>query len=229
MCSEAAYFPDALARTGEVRDGATHPPDGLPGLQRDSVEELAASTLTGISDEQLMERVRNGTKEALGTLFRRYARAVRNVGYRILRDEAEAADLVQEVFLSLFQKAHLFNASKGAASSWIIQLAYHRAMNRRQYLAHRQHYCTLELDEEQINAGRQPLIVDEIVARDLLYRLRKDLPKEQMETLELHFFEGYSFREIAKKTGQTLGCVRNRYYRGLDRLRSINFPKSTNE
>ena len=125
----------------------------------------------------------------------------------------------------LFQKAKLFDARKGTACSWIIQIAYHRAMNRRQYLAHRQHYDTQQLDEEQIGARHQPVFIDEITARNLLNRLREQLSEEQRETLEFHFFEGYSLREIAEKTNQTLGNVRHHYYRGIERLRSNVFPK----
>jgi RNA polymerase sigma-70 factor, ECF subfamily len=161
----------------------------------------------------------------LGILFRRHRRAVLNVAERILRDASEAEDLCQEVFLLLFEKANLFDESKGTASSWIIQIAYHRAMNRRQYLARRQHYNIQELDEEQIGAGRQPLFIDEIAARNLLNRLRAELSEEQRTTLELHFFEGYSLREIAEKTNQTLGNVRHHYYRALERLRSNLFPQ----
>jgi RNA polymerase sigma-70 factor (ECF subfamily) len=131
---------------------------------------------------------------------------------------------VSGVFLLLFEKAKLFDASKGTVSSWIIQIAYHRAMNRRQYLAHRQHYDAQELDEQQIGA-RPWALVDEITARDLLSRLRAQLSEEQRQTLELHFFEGYSLREIAEKTNQTVGNVRHHFYRGLERLRAILLPK----
>ena len=178
-----------------------------------------------VSDEFLFVQAANGSKEAIGLLFRRYRSVVRNVAWRILKDETEAEDLCQEVFVSLFQKAHLFDENKGTASSWIVLIAYHRAMNRRQYLAHRQHYNTQELDEEMISSGRQPLIVDQIFARDLLDCMRKELTDEQTQALELHFFEGYSLREIAEKTNQTLGSTRNRFYRGLERLRCLVFPQ----
>ena len=223
MGSEAAYFSDALARTGEVCDGPTNLPESLPSPVCDA-EEQTAGGLTALSDEQLMEQVRNGAKEALGALFRRHTRAVRNVAYRILRDEAEAEDLCQEVFLLLFQRAKLFHAKRGSASSWIIQIAYHRAMNRRQYLTHRQHYQSPEIDAEQVGTSC-PLQVDRIAAKALLERLRNQLTPDQQKTLELFFFEGYSLREIAEKMNQSLGNVRHHYYRALERLRSNVFPK----
>lgn len=176
------------------------------------------------ADEILLNEVSAGSKDALAVLFRKHRRSVLNVAERILRDASEAEDLCQEVFLLLFQKAKLFDASKGTASSWLIQIAYHRAMNRRQYLTHRQHYNSQELDEQEIGA-RPQLLIDEITARNLLNRLREQLSEEQKETLELHFFEGYSLREIAEKTNQKLGNVRHHYYRALQRLRSNLFPQ----
>jgi RNA polymerase sigma-70 factor (ECF subfamily) len=219
----AAYFPAVLA---EKSDGAI--PESCPH-SLNHAESGEATTVnpanTRQTDEVLLAEMVVGSKDALGGLFRRYRSIVLNIAQRILRDTSEAEDLCQDVFVYLFQKAKLFDSRKGTASSWIVQIAYHRAMNRRQYLTHRQHYNAQELDEEQIGIVRQPLLIDELAARNLLNRLRGELSQEQTETLELHFFEGYSLREIAEKTNQPLGNVRHHYYRGLERLRSNVFPK----
>ena len=219
----AAYFPAILAEQSgaAIPKPCPHPPDHAGSGEVTTVNP----TNTHQSDEVLLAEIVDGSKEALGILFRRYRCVVLNVARRILRDAAEAEDLCQEVFLLLFQRAKLFDASKGMASSWIIQVAYHRAMNRRQYLAHRQHYNAQEFDEEQIGVGSQPLFIDELIARNLLNRLREQLSEQQRQTLELHFFEGYSLREIAEETSQPLGNVRHHYYRALERLRSNVFPK----
>ena len=227
MSSEAAYFPDALTTSPEACSTAASTPEDPANAQSETSERpfrIADQTIEA-ADNNLIEQVCKGSRDALALLFRKHNRAVRNVAYRILRDEPEADDLVQEVFLFLFQKSALFDPCKGSASSWIIQIAYHRAMNRRQYLAHRQHYNAQELDEEKIGVGRQPLLIDELTARNLLNRLREQLSQEQTVTLELHFFEGYSLREIAEKTKQPLGNVRHHFYRGIERLRSNVFPK----
>lgn len=228
MNSEAAaYFPDALARASEARSASGSVSEISEQSKSKSLDILAgtAGQSTEAADKQLMGQVREGSRDALALLFRKHNRAVRNVAYRILRDEAEADDLVQEVFLFLFQKAALFDASKGSASSWIIQITYHRAINRRQYLTVRQHYDSCELEEARLGAGERRLFVDAVVAKTFLDRLRGQVSAEQRQTLEFHLFEGYTFREIAEKTGQTLGNVRNHYYRGLERLRACIFPK----
>jgi RNA polymerase sigma-70 factor (ECF subfamily) len=179
------------------------------------------------SDEILLALVGNGEKEALSVLFQRHARAVYNVSRRILKDNSEAEDLLQELFLFIFQKAQTFDSAKSSASSWIIQMAYHRAIDRRRYLSFRQHYEVRELDEDRLIGNRGQISINELSGRSLLTKLRKELSIEQQQTLELHFFEGYSFHEIAEKTGQTFGNVRNQYYRGLERLRSHIFPGKT--
>jgi RNA polymerase sigma-70 factor (ECF subfamily) len=215
VCSKAACFPDAIAHSDAKQAGRL--------VDHDDAGIAIPSIDASVTDEELLCRVVLGSKDALSLLFRKHRRTVLNVAARILKDASEAEDVCQEIFLLLFKKATLFDPSKGAASSWIIQIAYHRAMNRRKYLTHRQHYETLELDEEQISPGRQPLFINEIAARSLLHRLRDQLTEEQRETFELHFFDGYSLREIAEKRNQKIGNVRHHYYRGLERLRSAVF------
>ena len=164
-----------------------------------------------------------GSKEALSTLFQRHARHVFNVAQRILKDTSEAEDLLQDLFLFVFQKAQLFDPAKASAASWIIQMTYHRALDRRRYLDSRHHYNHQEFKEDQFHGTRGQALIDQVTARTLLNKLRENLSTEQRQTLELHFFEGFSFHEIAEKTGQTHGNIRNHYYRGLERLRSHIF------
>jgi RNA polymerase sigma-70 factor (ECF subfamily) len=219
----AAYFPASLAGNPDTAI-AGHRSESVHHAQPEGICS-APSTRDHRTDELLITELGRGCKEVLGVLFRRHRRIVSNVALRILKDPSEAEDLCQEVFLYLFQKARLFDASKGTASSWIIQIAYHRAINRRQYLGIRQHYTAQEINKEQVPAGREGLFISEIDAREILNRLRGELSPEQRHTLELFFFEGYSLREIADKTSQTIGNVRHQYYRGLERLRAGVFPK----
>lgn len=210
--------------------------DPSEGTQSDSSARGSALTPLGArstwisprfvpADESLIADLVSGSKDALGVLFRRHRRPVLNVATRILKNVSEAEDVCQEVFLLVFQKAKTFDPNKGAASSWIIQIAYSRALNRRRYLALRHHYNAQELNEEQIESDTASLFIDEILAETLLMRLREQLSPEQRETMELHFFEGYSLREVAEKTRQTHGNVRHHYYRGLERLRTYLFSQ----
>lgn len=234
MSSEAAYFPDALARTSEVREVACEA-DGMQALlHAEAPRETAvnADRFCEFSDEQLLEHIREGDKEALGTLFRRHARAVRNVTYRILRDEAEADDLVQEIFLFLFRKAALYDPAQGRAATWIMHVAYTRAFDRRRYLNTRRFYASQELKDAgmQLADSRQEVhyyerTLEGIFGKPVMAKFNSRLTPEQRETIQLFFFEGYALKEIAELTGRSLVNVRSHYYRGLERLRKYVLPK----
>jgi RNA polymerase sigma-70 factor (ECF subfamily) len=148
-----------------------------------------------------------------------------HVAWRILRDESEADDLRQEVFIYLSERSQHFDAQKGSGASWIMQVTYHRAIDRRRYLGFRQHYNAEEFDEQRMPTAATQPSPETLDGRAIRDRLREQLTPDQQQTLELHFFEGYSLREIAERNGQTVGNVRHHYYRALDRLRSHLFPQ----
>ena len=97
-------------------------------------------------DEVLIGLVQICDNDAMSQLFRRYAGSVRTVGLRILRDTGEADDLVQEVFLYIYQRSRVFDGSKGSARSWIFQVAYTQALLRRRRLKSHGFYASVITD-----------------------------------------------------------------------------------
>ena len=176
-------------------------------------------------DEVLLENILRGSEESLAILFRRYARMLNGVGRRILRNDGEAEDLVQEVFLYIHRKSSLFDGSKGTARSWIFQIAYTQAFRRRRELKSHglcasgivdnrreiEPWTSSGADYEQTPEG--------LFGRNGWRKILELLTEDQQETLRLHFFEGCTFAEIAEKLGQSYANVRNHYYRGLEKVR----------
>jgi len=180
------------------------------------------------SDESLLSRLGTGDREALGLLFERFATVARNIGRRILRDDSEAEDLVQDLFLFIHRKCTIFDSSKSSARSWIIQMAYHRAIERRRYLAARQFYARMEIESNTVHmvgtpTGESDYSAEAVFGRNGLSKVLKSLSEDQRETLRLHFFDGYTLAEISQKLAQPRGNIRNHYYRGLDKLRKQMF------
>lgn len=179
------------------------------------------------SDEQLMAGVCDGDNDALGVLFRRYARSVRGVAYKVLRDTSEADDMVQDVFLLVRRLCKTFDTSKGPARFWILQIAHHRAICRRRYLTSRHFYSHRDLDEVEDKLRDLPApygrhsdsIQATIEQREALQIAFRELSENQRDTITLFFFEGDSFEDIAAKLGQAPGNVKHHYYRGLEKLR----------
>jgi RNA polymerase sigma-70 factor (ECF subfamily) len=178
-----------------------------------------------IPDEVLIEGVREGDRDAFSVLFRRYAHPIRNIGKRILGDYTEADDLIQEVFLYVHRKSTLFDSSKGSARSWIIQVAYTQALLRRRLLKSKGFYVSAiadrvsESDLQAYSGAEYDQSVEGLFGRNTWNKALETLSEEQRETLRLHFFEGYTFAEIAAKLNQTHANVRHHHYRGLEKLR----------
>jgi len=183
----------------------------------------------GPSDEALLARMCTGDKEALGFLFRRYGRLVHSIGKKSLHDSAEAEDFVQELFLHLFRKAHLYDSSKGPARGWIVQTSYYQALRRRVHLSTRPHYGSMALDELEVDDITAPPTVgydqsgEGLFGRVRWRELIECLTPDQWETFRLHFYEGYTFAEISQMRNLTLDSVYHHFYRGLDRLRKRMF------
>ena len=178
------------------------------------------------TDDLLLARTQIGDREALSELFDRYADLAFAIALRILRDRAEAEDLVQDIFLKLFEANHSFDPCRGSARTWIVQFIYRRAFNRRVYLARRHFYVGTDLGDPK-NAKQEGAILDledemavQVTAMQLVAAL-DELSEQQKTAIQMHIFQGATLREISEETGETVENTRHHYYRGLDRLKKI--------
>jgi RNA polymerase sigma-70 factor (ECF subfamily) len=199
------------------------------------VAEDKAVASVEVSDESLIARICLDDKEALALLFRRYARLVRSIARKILRDDAEAEDIVQEVFLYVYRKCALYDSSRGSARSWLGHTSYYLALHQRMHLAARHHYGSLEVEGSGAEELAGPSLAEYDRSGEGLFgraRWREilgTLTTDQWDTLRLHFFEGFTLVEISEKRGVPLGNVRHHYYRGLDQLRRQMLAKDHSE
>lgn len=212
---------------GMSSEGVFYFPENVSGLaegDRRRTEAVEQPRLVeAVSDETLLSDAGKGSKDALGQLYRRLARPIFVIAARILRDDGEAEDLVHEVFLALYRHAHRFDPARGSARTWVIHMAYTRALTRRTHLASRKHYHSDELVESLLRRTHvkgEDFTVDAITAQQLMECLPDLLPPEQRRTLEMYFRDGVSLREIAEATNTPVGTIRTQYYRGCDRLRT---------
>jgi RNA polymerase sigma-70 factor, ECF subfamily len=181
--------------------------------------------MRNLSDEDVMQQLRQGHADALVILFDRFYRLVLKVALKILRDPAEAEDVMQDVFFEIFNKASQFDPSRGSAKTWILQYAYHRSLSRRQYLALRNYYHRNGITEAEVaednslNCLGWGLTFQEW--RQLLHQGLATLNEKQRRTIELVCFQGLLLKEIADRTKESLPNVRHHYYRGLQGLRKF--------
>ena len=171
-----------------------------------------------------MIQLQAGTNDALAVLFERYHRLVFSIALKIVRDRGEAEDVTQNVFLEIYSSVAQFDPGKGTLEVWLLQYAYHRAFNRKQYLNTR-NFCNQDGMEyvgpfsngESLAAGKYA--PGEL--RRLMQQGLASLGAPQKRVIELANYEGLSMKEIANKTGDSVSNVRHHYYRGLQKLRTF--------
>ena len=171
------------------------------------------------SDLELFFSLKEGNEEALGLLMERYRRLVFSVAQRKLRDEGEAEDVVQTVFLELYRLRDRFDPKLGTVRIWLLQLAYRRSFDRFQYLSRSRFFDAIDLDEVVDLHSSSPCLATRMDCRERVLVAAKSLNPTQRRVIELAHFEGYSLREIAEESGETLGSVRHHFYRGLRKMR----------
>jgi RNA polymerase sigma-70 factor, ECF subfamily len=174
------------------------------------------------SDEELMLQIQRGDGDAFATLFDRHHRLVLTIALRILRDVGEAQEITQNIFFELYRSAGRFDAERGTLKVWLLQFAYHRSINRRNYLVLRQFYNRPDLEDvmewESSSHSVSRILIPEL--KQLAEQLLGTLNEAQRRTIKRVIFEGLTLREVAEQTGESYSAVRNHYYRGLHHLRT---------
>jgi RNA polymerase sigma-70 factor (ECF subfamily) len=189
---------------------------------RSGVISMSLAELKLLTDEQLMVQLQAGVDDALAVLFERYHRLVFAIGLKIVRDRSEAEDVMQIVFLEIFRSVAQFDPAKGSLKVWLLQYAYHRAINRKQHLNTRSFYSQQNIEELEPFLSAEHTTFGKFAPAELNRLMQQGLAildQPQKRVVELASYEGLSMKEIADKTGESLSNVRHHYYRGLQKLR----------
>ncbi len=184
---------------------------------------MGLTQLGRLTDEQLMACLQEGRNDALAVLFDRYQKLVLSIALKIVRDPGEAEDVAQTVFLDIYRAVAQFDPRKGNTKVWLIQYAYHRAINRRQHLQSREFYNRTELEKLEARP-REVQAAFGLASPEIKTLVRQSmsaLSNKQKSVVEMACYEGLSMREIAERTGDSFVNVRHHYYRGLQKLRSF--------
>ncbi|HEY6112271.1 MAG TPA: sigma-70 family RNA polymerase sigma factor [Chthoniobacterales bacterium] len=193
----------------------------------DTPEPVAAIAATpaagGPTDLELMQGLQAEDAEALSQLYDRYSGILKALILRVLHNETEADDLLQEIFMEIWNQAKNFSAQKGKPLGWMVTLARRRAIDalrKKQAYARAEERLQMET-EQQPNAWVHNTTEEEIALGDTRVLVRdviSRLPLPQQQAVELAFFQGMSQREIAANTNTPLGTVKTRLELGLKKI-----------
>ena len=177
-------------------------------------------------DDRLVLALENRDEKALETLYDRYGDYVYSVCLRMVGDVQLAEDLTQEVFLRLWRRPDLYDASRGRFVTWLLSVARNRSIDERRSRGRRfRHEAPPSVTaEELLNSAPAADGEDAAILSDervVIERALATLPQEQRLAIQLAYFGGYTQQEIAQGLHQPLGTVKTRIRLGLQKLRLI--------
>ncbi len=173
-----------------------------------------------VDDDDLMAAIARGDEEAFAELYDRMAAYVHGVTRRVVRDPAQAEEVTQEVFVEVWRTAARFDGTRGSVRTWVLTMAHRRAVDRvRSEQASRDR-------TDRIGSRDRDRPFDQ-VAEDVETRFEHQQVRSALDTLtalqreavELAFYGGYTYREVAELLDTPLGTVKTRLRDGLIRLR----------
>jgi RNA polymerase sigma-70 factor, ECF subfamily len=171
---------------------------------------------------ELLRRIAAADSEALGTLYDETSGVLYSVAFRMLGNTHDAEEVIQDVFVQIWEKSKMFNTELGSPLSWLFSITRNRSIDRIRARQRR-----LQLADESLQtaerAGEAASAAGDAQAADLdLCAIRSavaTLPVEQRRAIEMAFFSGMTHAEIVEATGEPLGTIKARIRRGLLKLR----------
>jgi RNA polymerase sigma-70 factor (ECF subfamily) len=172
------------------------------------------------SDDELLAGAARGDQHDFAALYDRVAAPVYGLVRRVVRDPAQAEEVSQEVFVDVWRTAARFDPDRGSATAWILTIAHRRAIDRvRADQASRQRTARVGRDQQQRDYDAVAEAVETAFEHEQVRLALGSLTALQREAVELAYYQGYTYREVAEVLDTPLGTVKTRMRDGLIRLR----------
>jgi RNA polymerase sigma-70 factor (ECF subfamily) len=185
----------------------------------------SAPRMENETDEAILQRIARGDEAALADLYDRFAPSLFAIARRILGDEQEARDALQDGFLYIWDKAADYDPSRSKAFSWSVMIFRNKAIDRLRASRRRMRLNEMAaenlLDLESPRTERADLSVERAESAEAVRRAMRSLPEEQRKCIEWAFLRGLTHLQLAELLGAPLGTVKTNIRRGLMRLRDI--------
>jgi RNA polymerase sigma-70 factor (ECF subfamily) len=174
------------------------------------------------SDVDLMRRVSRRDQYALSELYTRYGGPVYSLALRVLQNSTLAEEVTQDIFLKVWNQAEKWDPAKGQLASWLLTIARYTSIDRLRK-ERRQPTQTLTALDDMPHVLATRGLVDDPRWQDgrLIRSLLAQLPPEQVQVIELAFYQGFTHSEIAENLKLPLGTVKTRVRLGLQKLRNL--------
>jgi RNA polymerase sigma-70 factor, ECF subfamily len=195
----------------------------MPGHRCSPGTVLLGNTAVVSQGADLIRAMANGDRAAFGRFYDRYAPLAFAMIGRIVREPADASDVLQEVFWEAWLGAKTYDSARGSPEAWIVMRARTRAIDRVRSVRRRTEVLGAPLADAVAASSPEPggdvatRASDRVTVKSAL----DDLPEAQRQVVELAYWNGLTQTEIAERLGQPLGTVKTRMRLGLERLKEL--------
>ena len=188
---------------------------GTLNMQQKSNREL---------DRELIDQVKQGDKTAFKEIYSRFSQVTYNLALRILRDKEDAEEVVQEIFLQVWNKAYSYDPDRGAVSTWVLNIARSRSIDKLRTVGYRDK--NVEIDEERLNSNvdLSRTIEDKDESKNVIRQALNSLPEKQRIAIELVYFGGLTHIEAAEELEEPVGTIKTRIRLGVMKLKDKIMP-----
>jgi RNA polymerase sigma-70 factor (ECF subfamily) len=182
-------------------------------------EEISLESPEAPSDEELLQGIRERRLEALETLYERYKRQGLGLAYRITSSREAAEEVLQDSFLAVWQRGQTYTSSAGRVRPWLFSIIHHRSID---FVRRRASRPAGTLDDALFVPGGQDVFSDAYanISGDQVKEAMRSLPAEQSQALELFYFGGLTFNEMAEALDVPVGTLKSRVRLALARMRT---------
>ena len=171
-----------------------------------------------VSDAQLVTSIARYSEIALAEVYRRHGGAVYGLARRVLNNASEAEDVTQEVFLRLWNRPDRFDPGRGTLRSFLLTQSHGRAVDAVRSLNARESGDARRTATAEYDMQHE---VWDLAVADQVARALGDLPDEERRAIELAYFDGHTYVEVADLLGQPEGTVKSRIRNGMRRMRAV--------
>jgi RNA polymerase sigma-70 factor (ECF subfamily) len=179
-----------------------------------------------LSDAALIRRVAERQQDALAELYDRFAPTLLALARRILDNHADAEEVLQEVFVQVWNRSERYDPARSSVSTWLVLIARSRAIDRlrSRKVVERTHEAGGQAASGAGEGYASPEALENVFIQERHERVRHEmaaLPAEQRQVLEMAFYQGLTQSEIAAKAGLPLGTVKTRTLLAMKKLRGV--------
>ena len=171
------------------------------------------------------ERAAQGDREALARIYDRYWRRVYSLALRMLRNQRQAEEIAQDVFLTVWRRGGTYNKERGSFPTWIMSVAHNRCIDELRKVRRRARLPTFDIDDLHVEPSGDSEEVTKAVFnsldREALLEALDRLPPAQKEVIMMAYFQGLTQSEISDELSTPLGTVKTRMRLGLHKMRGL--------